>query len=269
MRHLVIILISTLLPAWAHSQSIPFIGGRANGLAYASSCLSDEWAVFNNPAGAASPKGKFASTSADVFPNFTPWNRIAAVYLSPLANGGLNIGVFKSGDHLFNEQRISAAYANKFGITSLGLSAQLIQYRAEGFGSRLVPSFSFGGITELYPWLTLGASIINVTQPEVADGERIPSTITAGISVTASEKVKVFAEVEKTLPEKPCLKVAVEYEFHKKFTVRTGFHPEPAAGFFGLGFRRRKLKMDYAMGYVPSIGLRHQTCVAFCFNPPK
>lgn len=268
MRHSVTIILC-LLHCVARGQSFPFIGARANGLAYASSCLSDEWSVFNNPAGASSPGNHLAAVTVDVLPGFKAWNRMGAVYLFPFAKGGINAGVFKSGDALYSEQTLSAAYANKFGITSLGISAQLIQYHAEGFGSTIVPSVTLGGITELYPWLTLGACVVNITQPEIAEDERVPATLVAGVAVTLSDNVRAFAEVQKLLPEKSLLKAAVEYEFHKKFTLRTGFHYQPVAGFFGLGFRRRKIVVDYAVSYLENIGLRHQTGISYRFNQSK
>lgn len=254
---------------FGQGQSFPFIGAKANGLAYASGCLSDEWAVFNNPAGAASPAHHYSGFTVDILPGFKPWNRMAAVYLFPLAKGGINTGVFKSGDALYSEQTLSVAYANKFGITSLGVAAQLIQYRAEGFGSRIVPSFTFGGITELYPWLTLGAYVVNVTQPELGEGETVPAILVAGAKMTLSNNVSAFAEVQKALPEKPILKASVNYEFHQKFTLRTGFHLQPMAGFFGFGFRSKKIVLDYALSHLENIGLRHQAGLTYQLKQTK
>jgi hypothetical protein len=262
-RKIFFAVICTAFSVVSFPQSIPFVGARANGLAYASSCLDDEWAIFNNPAGAAKAKNHIAASCIDIVPGFPAWNRYAGVFNMPLAKGGLSLGVLKSGDQLFSQQMLSIGYANKFGITSLGISAQLIQYDAEGFGTRSVPSFSIGGITELYPWLTVGACIVNLIQPEVTEGEKIPAVLIAGAGFKVSEKVSAFTEVEKHISAGPLVKAAAEYRFSNNFVLRTGFHPDPSAGFFGFGFRRNRLLLDYAFTYIPSIGTRHQTGVAY------
>ena len=251
------------------AQSYTFIGGRANGLAYASSTLSDEWSIFNNPAGAASAKEHRLAVAYDATPTFSFWNRSAAVILLPFKRGGVNIGIIRAGDEVFSEQMLAASYANKFGIASLGVSLQYIQYNAEGLGRKGVPTFTVGSITELTPWLKIGACIMNVTQPDITEEEKIPTVLLLGISMKASEKVFAFMEVEKNIDEDPLLKAAVEYRFNEKFSVRTGFHPLPTAGFFGFALNRKRLQVDYAFSYFPQLGIRHQTGLSYAIRKQK
>jgi hypothetical protein len=245
------------------SQSFPFIGPSANGIAYASSCSADEWAVYNNPAGARGSGEMKAALTYDVFPGFTSFNRIAAVVSVPFRNGGINAGVFRFGDDLYNEHVITAAYAQKLGISSLGVSVKYLQIAAEGFGSNGVATFSAGGITELTPWLKTGAYVINLTQPDIAEQEKIPTYLLFGVALKASHNVSVLAEAEKDIGENTLIKVGVEYIQGKKFILRTGFHPAPAAAFFGFGFRTKKLHFDYAFSYTPEVGSRHQAGIAY------
>jgi hypothetical protein len=239
------------------------IGSRANGLGYASSCLSDAWSTFNNPAGLSNPENTSVNVTYDVFSNFKTFNRYAATFHFPFLGGGSGIGIMRFGDELYNEQQIRIAYANQLGITSLGASCQYIQYRAEGIGTKGIVTFSLGGITKLTDWLRTGAYIVNVTQPKVAENEKIPTLLILGVSVKASEKVFLFLEVEKNINEEPVLKSAVEYQINKKFAFRTGIHPAPASGFFGFSIQHKKLKLDYAFSYLPAIGTRHQTTLAY------
>jgi hypothetical protein len=245
------------------SQSFPFIGPAANGIGYASSCSADEWAVYNNPAGARSSSETRVAFTYDAFPGFVSFHRIAAVVALPLRNGGFNAGVFRFGDELYNEHVITAAYAQKLGISTLGISIKYLQVTAEGFGSNGVATFSAGGITELAPWLKAGAYVVNLTQPKIAEQEKIPTFLLFGISLKASDKVAVLIEAEKDIGEDTLIKVGVEYRQGKKFVLRTGFHPAPAAGFFGFGFRMKKLQLDYAFSYLSQFGNRHQAGIGY------
>ena len=258
--------ITALCVACCHAvsgQSFPFIGPAANGIGYASSCSADEWAVYNNPAGARGNGETKAAFAYDVFPGFASFHRIAAVVSLPFANGGINAGVFRLGDDLYNEHVITAAYAQKLGISSLGVSVKYLQVAAEGFGSKGVATFSAGGITELAPWLKAGAYAINLTQPKIAEQEKISTFLIFGVALRASDNVSVLAEAEKNIGEDTLIKLGLEYRQGKKFILRTGFHPDPAAGFFGFGFRTKKLYFDYAFSYLPQIGSRHQAGIAY------
>src|SRR5262245_36119253 len=104
------------------------------GVANAASCLSDEWAIFNNPAGLAKSEYTSAAFTYEAHPSLSSFNRIAATIALPIRSSTAAIGVYKFGDDLYNEQIISAAFANTLGLASLGLKLNYLQYYAEGFG---------------------------------------------------------------------------------------------------------------------------------------
>jgi hypothetical protein len=207
--------------------------------------------------------------SYDAVPLFKSFSRFAAVFSTDLFNGGFQAGIFRSGDDLFNEQKIALSYANKLGISSLGVSVQYIQYHAEGFGNKGVPSICAGGITELTKWLSIGAYVVNLTQPDIAEGEKLPTFLILGASAKPSEKILVLAETEKNITEDVIVKVALEYQFNKKICFRTGFHPSPAAGFFGFGFHSRKIEIDYGFSYMPDVPNHHQCGIGYLFQNQK
>jgi hypothetical protein len=268
-RHWLIIAFYAVLPHCALSQSYPFIGARSNGLGNASSTLSEEWSVFNNPAGAAANTRAIAAMTYDAVPLFKSFNRLAVVFSAPLFKGGVQAGIFRSGDNLFNEQKVAVSYANKLGISSLGVTVQYVQYHAEGFGSKGVPTICAGGITELTKWLSIGAYIVNLTQPEIADGEKLPTYLILGASVKPSDNILVVAEAEKNIDEEVIIKAGLEYQFNRKFSFRTGLHPSPAAGFFGFGFHTQKIGIDYAFSYMPDVANHHQCAISYFFPSKK
>jgi hypothetical protein len=242
------------------------MGGRANGMGYASSGLFDEWGIFNNIAGIAKIESTTASFAYDLHPSLTGGNRTAAVVAMPTYFGVGGIGVYRFGDNVYNEQIISAGFSNTFGIASLGLKVNYIQYQTEGFGTKGVMSINFGGIAQLTPMLAVGAYITNINQPELNEFEKLPTKLTAGLSITPTEKINVITELEKDLEYDPTWKAGIEYKFHTKFTARTGYNINPNTAFFGLGFKTKKFNIDYAIQHNVLLSLSHQASVTYQFS---
>ncbi|HYF66846.1 MAG TPA: hypothetical protein VD884_01860 [Ohtaekwangia sp.] len=264
------IILLTLLLGVCHTayaqNSSTIIGARSNGMANASSSLYDVWSIFGNPAGLASINQSRIACTYDAAPAFAPFNRMALAAVVPLPHGVAAAGVYKFGDALYNEQLLSAGYANKVGLASLGLKVNYIQYTAESFGRKGVVTFSLGGIAELTPWLLVGAHIANINQPEVATGEKLPTRLHAGIGIRPIEKCFIAIDVEKDLDFDPTIKAGVEYELYKKIILRTGFNLSPHAGFAGIGFRPSRFELDYAYSYMLNLGTRHQASVSYKIN---
>jgi hypothetical protein len=251
------------------SQSVhTLIGSRAHGLGYASSCLYDEWAVFNNIAGLAKTDQLTAGFTYEVYPSLSAFNRMAVVVASPVKSGVAGLGVYRLGDDLYNEQVLTAGYSNTFGLASLGVTIRYIQYRADGFGTKGLFSMGFGGIAHLTSKLSAGAHIINLTQPEISSSEkeRLPTVLLAGLVFAPSGKVLVTTEVEKDMEYTLTWKTGIEYTPLKKFSARTGFNLHPEAGFVGFGFKPARLILDYAFHYQPAVGSRHQATVVYHFK---
>ena len=244
------------------------MSARANGMGNAFTCLTDEWSVFNNIAGLSHVRKTTAAFSYDALPSLISANRMATVLAIPLTIGTAGIGIFRFGDDLYSEQIISTGYSSKIGLASLGLKINYIQYAAEGFGTTGVVSASFGGIAQLTPKLSVGAHITNLNQPRISalENEHIPTLLNVGISFAPSDKIFLTTEIEKDLDYKATWKTGVEYKAQKKMYFRTGFNAYPAAGYFGFGFKLKKIIIDYAFRYQPSIGGGHQASIGYVFN---
>lgn len=261
-----ILLCATLI---SEGQSVStLMGARTKGLGNASACLSDEWSLFNNPAGLASLSEGAFSVAYDKTPSLPGSDRMVAAATFRVRNGSLSAGVFRFGDQLYSEQIATAGYANKFGLASLGLRFNLVQYNAEGFGTRSVVSFNFGGIAELTPRIKVGAHIVNLNQPVISDdnGERLPTKLIAGVVFTPKESLLVTVEVEKDIEHKAAWKAGVEYKAFGKVSFRTGFNLFPEAAFIGVGFRSSRIVLDYAMEYAAFMGTSHQISAGYPFH---
>ena len=256
-----------LYQTYAQSSS-SFAGARANGLGFASACLQDEWSLFNNIAGLAKVDHISTAFTYDAQPSFKPFNKTAAVVAVPLKFGVAGLGIFHFGDKLYNEQILTAGFSNTFGLASLGIKLNYVQYNAEGFGRKGVISISFGGIVQLTENIFLGAHIVNLNQPTIGadENEKIPTMLVTGVGFSLSDKTYITTEIAKDLDYPITWKTGFEYQVNKKFVFRTGFNIYPHAGFFGFGFRPRKFKLDYAYQHHFNFAARHQATVGYIFN---
>lgn len=244
------------------------MGARANGMANASACLTDVWAITNNIAGLAKTAHASASFSYHAVPSFRSFNRMAAVFAVPAGKGVAGAGVFRFGDDLYNEHVLSLAFANSFGLASLGLKVNYVQYEADGAGVSRALTVSFGGFASLTPKVSFGAHIVNINQPVINEwsGERIPTRLVAGIALKPSDKLILASEVEKDLEYSATWKSGVEYRASGKIAFRTGFNLHPEAGFFGFGFKSRRVDLDYAIQFNDPFGLSHQATISYQFR---
>ncbi|MFZ6011432.1 MAG: hypothetical protein ACOYXT_13875 [Bacteroidota bacterium] len=267
MKESILLTIQLFVLLLANAQSAStLIGARANGLGYASTCIEDAWSVFNNPGGLVQVEHTTASVSLDLHPWFKSFNRIAAMAALPLARGVGALGTYKFGDDLYNETILSGVYSSTFGLASLGLKLNYIQYHASDFGTRAVVTLSFGGIARLTNKLSVGAHISNINQPRISEDEAVPTWLCAGLGFKPQEKIFVTTEIEKNLTHAATWKTGVEYAALKKVFFRTGFNLSPDAAFFGIGFHPKKLNFDFAAQYHESLGSNFQTTVIYQFK---
>jgi hypothetical protein len=242
------------------------MGARANGMASASACLSDIWSLTNNPAGLAKTKSVAAAFTYHAVPSFTSFNRTSAGIVTPVKWGVAGAGVFRFGDDLYSEQIFSLGLANTFGLASLGLKVNWLQYRAEGLETRTALTLSFGGIATLNSKILVGAHIVNINQPVINDltEERVPTKLIAGIAYQPSAQLLLAGEVEQAVGHLPFIKAGLEYLIHKKIFFRTGFRLRPATGSFGAGYKTAKFQLDYAVQLNSPSGLSHEAS-AVCY----
>jgi hypothetical protein len=255
-----------LCAGYSFAQSVStLIGARQAGMGYASSATVDEWSLFNNIGGLGKATQKSVGFAYEAVPSLIGANRMAAVFNVPTKWSNVGFGIFRFGDNIYSEQLLSLGIGNQLGITSLGAKINYIQYRAEGFGTHSTFSIDFGGITELTKQLSIGAYITNLTQSslQTQDGDRLPSRLVLGLGIKPSEKVFITTEIEKDLDYKPTWRTGLEYSVYKSLFFRTGYNFNPQAGFFGLGFKKKNLKIDYAIRFNQLAGTAHQASAIY------
>jgi hypothetical protein len=259
-----------LIGFFADAQSVrTLMGARAAGMGFASIVLADESSLFNNIGAMAEVKNSASFFAYEVRPYLSGANSTAAGILTPVKIGVAGIGLFSFGDDFYREEIATLGYSNKFGMTSLGISANYVQYRAEGFGTRGALTMNFGGLARITPQITVGASITNITQGSLSQDETLPVKFSAGMSLQPVDHFLMVVQVEKDIAYPALLKTGAEYTIHKKIFVRTGFNFNPNAAYFGLGCKTTRLKIDYAFSFSAPLGESHHASAAYIFEKKK
>ena len=235
------------------------------GMGNIQSIQRDEWSVFNNVGGLGKVKQKVIVSAFEARPAVAGANRMGAGIILPFSFGTTGIAIHQFGDDLYRESIASAGFGNQFGNTALGVRITYIQYRATGFENHSAVSVDFGGITEITPKIQVGAFITNVTQSTLrnTDHELLPTKLHLGIAFRPDEKILLATELEKDIDFDPTLKMGLDYCIYKKISLRTGYHLSPASLFFGTGYERKNMKIDYALVLPNQIGTSHQVSVSY------
>jgi len=261
---ILIILLSTAHLALAQSGLMQ-IGARPAAMGYTYATEADTWSLYNNPAGLGYLNELSATFAYEHKFALSGLGIMGAGVVTKLPLGSLGVSAFKFGDDLYNEQTISASYANKFGIASLGIKLNYLQYNIEGFGSRGVATIDFGGIASITDKLVFGAFIRNINQAQVSElqDERAPTLLNAGVSYRPSERIHLNVEAEKDLDYDASLRAGIEYMLFERIAIRAGISTQPFTNYAGLGFKAGALELGYAMTKERSLGFNHQGSIVY------
>lgn len=244
------------------------MGARSAGIGGASITLGDAWALFNNIGGLSAVENKAVFTSIENKYGVTEFTSLAFGGICPIVGGVAGLGLFRFGDHLFNEQRLNLGFSNQFGIVSLGLNVSYYQLTIEGAGNRKTMLIDFGGRAKLTNQLYFGAHVSNLNQARISKitDEPIPSIMKTGLSYRPNTDLMLNLEIEKEINQEALLKIGLEYKILENVCLRTGFHTQPFESSFGIGFRPGKLNVDYAYNNNPDLGDIHEISIGYNFK---
>lgn len=244
----------------AHAQSVSTtMGARWLALGQMGSLGSDTWAAQNNPAGMTGVRD-FSSVFTYEVATLPGANRLATAFVAPVRYGAWGMSLFRLGDELYNEQMLSASFANKLGIAALGGRLNYVQYSAEGVGRSRHLTIDFGGRAELSEHVAIAALITNLTRTEKSDAldERLPTRLVTGVAFTLSERTTLMGEVEKDIDYKPVWRSGFEYNYAQKVFFRAGYQLPLRTASMGLGFAKNRLGIDYGFQWQRLLGSVHQ-----------
>ena len=70
-------------------------------------------------------------------------------------------------------------------------------------------------------------------------------------------------EIEKDLDYPLTWRTGFEYDVYKNLFFRSGYQLQPNAFYFGIGGKRKRLGIDYAMRYHFLLGMTHQASAVY------
>lgn len=253
----------------AANDNLP-VSARSAGMAHASICVNDVWAVHHNQAALASLKNLEAGVfSQIVYPNSKVLMNAVAV-ASPFKYGVISGTFTRLGfKNLYNESKYGLGYSRQFGkVISAGMQLNYLStfIGDNNYGSRGTIAVEAGFMAEVVKNLRIGVHIYNPTRSKTAqyNNERVPTIIKMGLQYTFSEKVFTTVEVEKDVANKPIMKIGAEYRIVKEVYLRGGLSNNPSFNAAGFGIELMKFNLDFAaafhpqMGVSPQIGLRYR-----------
>jgi hypothetical protein len=217
------------------------------------------WASFQNTAGITTTESLEVGATYESRFGMSGMDLMGVGVTSALPFGHAALNVFRFGDEIYNEHKLSLGYATEFGIIKLGGRVNYLQYHVMDFGTTATYSIDFGGIAAITPQLIVGAQALNITQSSLKSTEeqRVPTLLKLGLSYRPRGYFMLNAEIEKDILKPTMLKLGAEYNFLKKFYLRTGVNSGAFQSFYGLGFKYLSFQWDYALSNHAEMGFSH------------
>lgn len=254
------------------SQTSDFpIGARSAGMANASVCLTDLWAIHHNQAAMV---GLEQAGVAAYYENrflISNLNLQGATAVLPTPKAGVfGISYARFGNKFYNQSRYGFAYGKRlWKFLSVGLQLSYLNTTlAEGYGTRHNFIAEIGLLSQVTPKLRIGFHAFNLTRTRLAEAydERVPMNFRLGAQYDFSKKVKVAVEGEKDLELPPVFKMGVEYFPADVFAIRVGVGTAPFHADFGVGLRLKFLHFDIAGSVHPVLGFSPKASLSYRFN---
>lgn len=258
------------LPFLVTGQTDPLTqvhGARSQGMGNLRVHGRDTWSFFNNPGGLPKLESSEIAAGSDLRFGLKELSTVDLVGVWKIKSGTLGFGLSRYGGKLFNQQSLGLAFANQLGIVSVGGKLEWFQTQIEGFGTGSSLIFSLGGMAELSPNFSVGASISNLSRSKLSKDSdtRLPTGVSLGVFYNPISQLQIHLEVEKDIQINPIIKAGIEYGIRDWVFLRTGINSNPSRLFFGLGLKSNRMSLDYAYGQNQALGSTNHLSLGFAF----
>ncbi len=260
---LIIFLLLGLLNLKAQNGTPSVAGARGAALGGVGAAFEDSHSVFSNQAGMAWVKDMGFNLLAEQRFLLNAIRTVSAGGVLPMKSGSFGMTLQYYGNDAFNEQRVSIAYGRKLMENfSIGAALDYLNTNIQEYGSKGALTFELGLMARFTPKLNMGVHVFNPLSVKLTEEENLPSVLKLGIKYTPTEKVGIFAEVEKDIDFNVRTHWGVEYELIEDFNLRLGVATQPVEISFGVGYQLKNgLLLDVAsryhevLGFSPSVGI--------------
>jgi len=181
-------------------------------------------------------------------------------------SSGIGLDIAHNGTAAYAEQRFRLQYGRQLSKNfCLGANFGFARAAAPEYGSATAPTFGISLLAQALPKLSIGASVQNPLQAQLADVP-LPVVLRIGAGWKPSEVFILLAEMEKDIDRPVQVKAGLEYQpAASVLVVRAGMRAgEAARAAFGLGLRFKSgLSLDVASEWHPTLGLTPAAMVAW------
>ncbi len=234
-------------------------GARSQGMGNLRVFTRNSWSYFNNPGALAAIKESSLAVGYDSRFGMQELSTFDFSAALQTGSGTWGMGISRFGGSQFNQQSLGVAFGHQLGPASIGGKTEWFQTHIEGFGSGNSLIFSLGGLVELAPSVSLGASIFNLNRARLSSDSpyRLPTGLSLGLLYHPGKSLEMHLEIEKDIQLYPVYKVGLEYGIKEWLYLRTGINSNPGRVLFGLGVQKSKFSVDYAYGQNQHLGTTH------------
>lgn len=250
-----------------HAQDV-ITGARINSLGNTGVALQDAWSMQTNQAGIASLTSPILAISYQN--NFleTDIATKGAVFVCPFKNNAIGFALQSYGISAYSEQKISLAYAKRFGKTifaALCLNAH--QLKIEQYGAEKTYSFEAGIQFKPSPRVLIGSHISNPARNSYNNevDARIPTVLEIGAVYEISDRVVFNSGFIKDLEWVTDARFGLEYNALQYLSFRGGVSLNPFRQYAGLGCKWQKLHLDGGASSHPTLGYSPQVSMSYEF----
>ena len=242
------------------------LGAASAGMGMTGISGSDSgWAVFNNPALMSTNENSVSFYSMR-YAGFVELTDMAAAFTLHTSYGTFGAGAHRYGFELFSENRFLLGW--KYDIERLHVGAVLTYHHIHqggGYGSAGALGVDFGLMAEIATVLQFGVRATNINQPAYgssgngngngAPGEYLPRELAAGLTYSASEALKISAELVKDVKFPLSFRSGVQIGLVQALHLRGGFTTRPGTWSTGLGYAFSRFSVNIAMQQHEVLGL--------------
>ncbi len=157
----------------------------------------------------------------------------------------------------YNESQLGLAYGRKLGENvNLGAKINFLMLRIAGYGNASTMNFEIGTTWALTEKLRTGIHLYNPfggSFPGIGE-EKLPFVFKTGMGYEFSEQLLTGLEASKEENRELNINAVIQYRLPNQFFVRLSISTGTVSNFLGIGYAKKKLRLELAAGYHQQLG---------------
>ena len=240
------------------------------GLGLQSTLMVNAWSLVHNPATLGLIK-KSGGSIGYLSPYAEPkeLSQRDVIYTNHSGYGALGMAVSQFGFSEYQRNSYHLGYGMLINAQfTLGVRITYSTIRlGENYGQRNNILAGLGMTSALNKFISIGASIHNVTQAKLSEyqDEKIPSVQQLGIKYVFSDQSHLMCEIVQSNEQPSLFKIGFSYQVTAQTFFRIGVLNTNSPFAFGLGYQYKKLQIDMATMYHTTLG--HSPILSISYTP--